>query len=167
MELIYVLYQQSEPCQEFFAKFLLPVLAELPDNSRRTSGRFMHVGLNNLGSTCYMNSMLQVLNTIDAFRNALMRTQSESPLVGQLQSLFSYLFFSERIDYVPRELLNAFEPPINPGLQQDTTEFLNYLCDQLERKLKETPYRRLLEELFQGSQVAQMICHACGGKRER
>jgi ubiquitin C-terminal hydrolase len=104
----------------------------------------MHVGLNNLGSTCYMNSMLQVLNTIDPFRNALMRTHSEAPLVAQLQALFSYLFFSERLDYVPRELLNAFEPPINPSIQQDTTEFLNFLFDRLEPRLKETPFRRLL-----------------------
>ncbi len=52
--------------------------------------------------------MMQVLNTIDPFRNALMRTASESPLVLQLQSLFSYLFFSERLDYVPKELLNSF-----------------------------------------------------------
>lgn len=66
------------------------------------------MGLNNLGSTCYLNSMMQVLNTIDPFRNALMRTASESPLVLQLQSLFSYLFFSERLDYVPKELLNSF-----------------------------------------------------------
>jgi hypothetical protein len=55
-----------------------------------------------------MNSMLQVLNTIDSFRNAIMRASSEAPLVNQMQSLFSYLFFSERLDYVPRDLLNAF-----------------------------------------------------------
>ena len=102
------------------------------------------MGLNNLGSTCYMNSMLQVLNTIDSFRNAIMRASSEAPLVNQMQSLFSYLFFSERLDYVPRDLLNAFEPPINPGIQQDTTEFLNFLFDRLEPRLKQSPYRRLL-----------------------
>lgn len=104
----------------------------------------MHVGLNNLGSTCYLNSMLQVLNTIDPFRNALMRTHSEAPMLVQLQALFSYLYFSERLDYIPRDLLNAFEPPINPSIQQDTTEFLNFLFDRLEPRLKETPFRRLL-----------------------
>lgn len=34
----------------------------------------MHVGLNNLGSTCYLNSMIQVLNSIDTFRNVIMMT---------------------------------------------------------------------------------------------
>lgn len=32
----------------------------------------MHVGLTNYGSTCYLNSMLQVLNSLDLFRNAIM-----------------------------------------------------------------------------------------------
>lgn len=58
-------------------------------------------------------------------------------------------------------------PRIVPSIQQDTTEFLNFLFDQLEPQLKGSPYRLLLEELFKGSQVAQMICHACGAKRER
>lgn len=81
----------------------------------------MYVGLNNLGSTCYMNSMLQVLNIIEPFRNSIMMAQFETPLIKELKSLFSYLFFSERVDYVPKSLLQAFNPPINPGIQQDTT----------------------------------------------
>jgi hypothetical protein len=83
-----------------------------------------------------MNSMLQVLNSIGAFRNALMMTNINAPMVHELKSLFSFLFFSERLDYIPRGLLNSFTPPINPGIQQDTTEFLNFLFDQLEHLLK-------------------------------
>jgi ubiquitin C-terminal hydrolase len=41
--------------------------------------------------------------------------------------------------------LNSFTPPINPGIQQDTTEFLNFLFDQLEVLLKDSPYNNLLE----------------------
>lgn len=91
----------------------------------------MHVGLTNYGSTCYLNSMLQALNSMDIFRNAIMMTEAEIPLVHELKALFSYLFFSERIDYGPKNLLNSFVPPINPGIQQDTTEFLNFLFDQV------------------------------------
>ena len=79
------------------------------------------VGLNNLGSTCYMNSMLQVLNSVGPFRNGLMRSNVHNPLVDELKNLFSYLYFSERIDYIPKKLLDAFNPPINPAIQQDTT----------------------------------------------
>lgn len=48
-----------------------------------------------------------------------------------MKNLFASLFFSERMDYGPEKLLTAFVPPINPGIQQDTTEFLNFLFDQL------------------------------------
>jgi hypothetical protein len=53
------------------------------------------------------------------------------------------------------------------GIQQDTTEFLNILLDQLERCLQGTESQNLLEEIFQGTQVAQMICGSCKQKRER
>jgi hypothetical protein len=96
-------------------------MAELVDTSKKNSFRSMHVGLTNFGSTCYLNSMLQVLNSMDIFRNAIMKTQVEAPLIHELKSLFSFLFFSERLDYSPKNLLNAFVPPINPGIQQDTT----------------------------------------------
>jgi ubiquitin C-terminal hydrolase len=41
----------------------------------------MHVGLTNFGSTCYMNSMLQILNSIDVFRNSILMADVEIPLV--------------------------------------------------------------------------------------
>jgi ubiquitin carboxyl-terminal hydrolase 34 len=62
-----------------------------------------------------------------------------------MKSLFSYLFFSERVDYIPKNLLNTFIPPVNPSIQQDTTEFLNFLFDQLEASLKHSPYEKLLD----------------------
>jgi len=48
-----------------------------------------------------------------------------------LKKIFAALYFSERVDYAPSELLKSFVPPINPSIQQDTTEFLNFLFDQL------------------------------------
>ena len=68
-----------------------------------------------------MNAMLQILNFVRPFRNLLMEAKAESPLVEELKQLFSYLFYSERIDYAPKKLLKAFVPPIEPGVQEDTT----------------------------------------------
>lgn len=123
MSIVYNLYKHSPPedGNQFFSKFILPVMEELPDNPKKVSSKYMNVGINNLGSTCYMNSMLQVLNAVEPFRNALMMAEVENPLVQEIKSLLSYLFFSERVDYVPKKLLEAFVPPINPAIQQDTT----------------------------------------------
>ena len=65
--------------------------------------------------------MLQILNAVAPFRNGILQAKSEAPLVKQLKNMFSYLFFSERLDYVPDLLLNSFVPPILKGIQQDTT----------------------------------------------
>ena len=46
---------------------------ELVDTSKKNGLRMMHVGLTNFGSTCYLNSMVQVLNATDIFRNAIMK----------------------------------------------------------------------------------------------
>ena len=64
-------------------------------------------------------------------------------------------------------MLNTFVPPIVPGNQEDTTEFLNSLFDQLEKALSNSAHRYILDEIFKGANAAQMICHKCGEKRER
>lgn len=69
------------------------------------------------------------------------------------------------MDYAPKKILDVFNPPINPLIQQDTTEFLNSLFDQLESSLIGSRQSKLLDEIFKGKQVAQMICHSCGAKR--
>lgn len=94
-----------------------------------------------------------------------MKCSSDHPVIKELKRLFAALHFSERVDYAPFELLNAFVPPINPTIQQDTTEFLNFLFDQLEVGLTSTKYKKLLESLFKGANASQMICHSCGYKK--
>lgn len=45
--------------------------------------------------------------------------------------MLAYLLFSQRQDYTPSPFLESFREPINPNIQQDTTEFLNLYFDQL------------------------------------
>jgi len=103
MEIVYLLYKNSSGNHSnFFETYIIPIFNELVDTSKKNSLRCMHVGLTNFGSTCYMNSMLQVLNSIDIFRNSILMADVDIPLIRELKSLFSYLFFSERIDYPPK-----------------------------------------------------------------
>lgn len=95
MEIIYHLYKESdEDKSQFFEKFILPILNQLPESTKKTSTRNVNVGLNNPGSICYMNSMLQVLNTIEPLRNALIAADLQVPIIQELRELFSYLYFS-------------------------------------------------------------------------
>lgn len=85
MEIIYYLYKYSKDDKSaFFDKFVLPVFGDIGDTSKKNALKSMHVGLTNYGSTCYMNSMLQVLNSFEIFRNAIMMSdmgEAETPLI--------------------------------------------------------------------------------------
>ena len=64
--------------QDFIEKYIFPILEDLGESVRMTDKKNLNVGLKNFGSTCYMNSMLQVLNSIGPFRNLLLKTEAHT-----------------------------------------------------------------------------------------
>ncbi len=120
-----------------------------------------YVGIKNLGCICYMNSVLQQLFMVMPFRNAILSVQDNKPPVcnnvfgiddstlHQLQLLFGFLLKSNRREYNPMRFTFSFKErdgkPINTGIQKDATEFLNDLFDKLEKSLKDTPYKNLVQ----------------------
>ena len=95
MEIIFHLHEVSaEEDPLFIDEYILPIFNDLPKQKRKYETKSLHVGLSNLGSTCYMNCMLQLLNSVSPFRNLIMQSKSESPLVKELKHLFAYLYYS-------------------------------------------------------------------------
>jgi ubiquitin C-terminal hydrolase len=82
---------------------ILPLLDSITFKPRKPATKDLMVGLYNLGCICYINAMLQMLNSVQPFRNGLIMAEpaADSAIVFELQRLFSYLFFSERQDFVP------------------------------------------------------------------
>ncbi|XP_025084985.1 ubiquitin carboxyl-terminal hydrolase 38-like [Pomacea canaliculata] len=97
-------------------------------------------GIFNLGNTCYMNSILQTLFMCDEFRrNVLARVPSpQEGLLSHLQQVFAFLLFSQRPAIAPMTFLAASRPSwFTPGQQQDCSEFLKFLLDEMhEQELK-------------------------------
>jgi ubiquitin carboxyl-terminal hydrolase 35/38 len=140
------------------------------------------VGLNNLGNTCYMNSVLQALFMTKPFRNEILLYDKDmTPLLSKLQTLFALLQHSKRYSMSPNDILNLARPPgFLPGHQHDSSEFLGYLLDVLHEQEKTAAcsndsktdhvpasYSTIVQTAFGGRTVSVSRCGECDTKSER
>lgn len=96
-------------------------------------------GLNNLGSTCYINAVVQQLASFEEFTDQVISTHYDRPEDRAFQSLIQKLLFSDRsfIEMLPftQEWKNFDGEPINVRQQQDATEFLSLLFTRINASL--------------------------------
>ena len=139
-----------------------------------------HVGLRNLGCICYMNSIMQQLYMVPTFRYAIMSADDkelpkpassinysidDDNLLHQLQNMYTYLTFSEQMDYNPREFCFSYKDfdgnPINVREQQDSQEFYNNFCDKIENCLRNSQYKYIVNDVFSGQSCSSVLCQNC------
>jgi ubiquitin C-terminal hydrolase len=114
------------------------------------------VTLRNLGSTCYINSMIQCLFSITKFREFFINDEKLQAYLSDLQGsnailasgfheLFNTFYAKSKFASPPPLIeMNRFlsiianlNPSYNiPNEQQDTSQFLYYIIDELHRELK-------------------------------
>ena len=126
-----------------------------------------YAGLKNQGATCYLNSLLQSLFHLRAFRKAVYSIptkdadQPESCIPLALQRLFYYMETSPNSRYPvgTKQLTKSFGWTTAESFQQhDVQELSRVLCDTLEEKMKGTVAEGALGKLFQGHTVSTIKC---------
>ena len=144
-------------------------MVEMAIGSKQTNASHMrgHVGLRNLGSTCYLNSVFQQLFAIDNFQQSLLTSNFEDGSVSNsLQSLFWKMRLTKRPYVDTADFCKIFKfndgDDLNVYQQQDATEFFTRLMDILEEDIKTTSAQNFIKTNFVGSTKTRMTCNACG-----
>ncbi|RYH06969.1 hypothetical protein EON65_42255, partial [archaeon] len=134
-----------------------PSRVSLGYNSKVMTGM---VGLENLGATCYLNSLLQMLFHLNSFRRAVYQLPIDADEPSQstplaLQSLFVGLQTSEK-EVSTKELTRAFGwTSAEAFMQQDVQEMMRILIDKLEETVQSYNKRTSSNEQEQQQQQSE------------
>ncbi|EDR26733.1 ubiquitin specific protease, putative [Entamoeba dispar SAW760] len=126
------------------------------------------VGLENLGCTCYINSLTQQLYMNPYFRNSIMNVKAtdDTPYIKIYQKLFTELH-ETKVRYINTEeyvssLKGEDGKELNPYVQMDTHEFLSSTLDTIEKELKSIEgQENIIDKCFSGTLVNQIVSKEC------
>ena len=133
------------------------------------------IGLKNLGNSCYMNSVLQVLAHTDDFKEYFLKNnfhKEQKPLSFALKNFLKEYFENKDNNYfVPKKLHDAIQQQYKTksnsemkfanGHQHDPQEFLTIFLDSLETENNEW------NNIFKGKETILDTCEQCNDKSQK
>jgi ubiquitin C-terminal hydrolase len=132
------------------------------------------VGLQNLGATCYLNSLIQVLFHTGDLRKAIFEwgaASSGSEVGGvtkQLECLFAEMQLSAKSSVGTAALTRAFGWTDNEAfMQHDVHECMAVMLEALQRESADSALAHSVQRLIFGSTEHYVCCLGCGYRSTR
>ena len=129
---------------------------ELEDNTRE------HVGLVNMGATCYVNAMIQQLFMLPEFRKEILEIKEKlepgTPLY-ELQTAMAMLYQGKLRNLKTKKFYESMQIDIH--VQRDASEFLMNLFEAVTATLRLTKKSRLIKNLFEIGTRTTIKCSSC------
>ena len=141
-----------------------------------------YTGIRNLGTLCYLGSIVQQLFWIKQFRDSILSVNDLKPIdrsyeytdddntLHQTQKLYTYLLFSSYGEVVPKDFifsLKVFGERVQLRRTLDSSEFYHNFCDIIHNSLEKTKYKTLIEDIFCGKTQERKICSNCNNESNR
>ena len=124
-------------------------------------------GLTNLGNTCYINSIIQLLSQIVCIKKYFLNYVSTKEIYGLLKefcNVLSSLWQGSRF-YEPKILINCidfeFSSQQNLTQHQDTLEFFQLLYNLLDKQLQTQLGNSFISDIFTWSIKNTIKCMKC------
>lgn len=152
----------SEDVQEYEA-LKKELLTELRKGRVRDQTCPGHVGLLNQGATCYLNSLVQALFHIPAFREFTFQLDSSAKIISAVQSLFAHMQLSEDCAVSTKSLTSAFGwSNADVFEQHDAQELFVSMADAMSQESSD--WDDFFTKQFKGSSSDVLECPSCGFK---
>ena len=141
-----------------------------------------YTGIRNLGTLCYLGSIVQQLFWIKKFRNSILSVNDLKPVdksyqytdddntLHQTQKLYTYLLLSSYGEVVPKDFIfsiKIFGDRVELRRTLDSSEFYHNFCDIINNSLENTKYKTLIEDIFCGKTQEKKICSNCNNESNK
>ena len=154
------------------SKIIKQLLEDIEDYKAKkdisNKGKIIHLmGLVKNDKLFYVNSILQQLNNISLFRDAIISLDIDlklrhNEMIKELQKMFIYMKYSENKVYNSTIFCFCFIEEILKKEKREGLTFIDLLFKKLEESLINTKYKYILEDTFQITECISTKCLECG-----
>ena len=156
--------KKIEELKDDIAKIINQLDNQNKQNIKKTyNEKYGRVGLYNIGNSCYMNSVLQILKNIPQFTyNILKLNDNHDNFLSQLKNLFFNLCDSNAKAFTPKEfkkylVLEKLGKSFAGNNQHDSNLFYMSLLNIIDNKLNSQKIPKIDKSKYEGKNLSEMI----------